>query len=271
MIPQTTLPGTTLRLSRLAFGTGSLHHLFSGREREALLCTALEHGITHFDTSPYYGYGLAEESLGAFLRGRVTTVSVASKLGLYPPNFRLPGTLGIWGTKALGRVLPGLSRPIINWSLKAATKSLSLSLKRLGRDYLDILFLHEPNPQLICADEFLAWLDDQRRLGKVRNFGLAGPLAPMLPWVESGSRLSAILQVKDSQNEHEADALLKRGRELQLTYGYLSRFTCAPGKGDAVSVLREALARNRAGSIVFSTRQIDHLRALASALGGKAL
>ncbi|MBC8027722.1 MAG: aldo/keto reductase, partial [Steroidobacteraceae bacterium] len=74
------LPGTPVKLSRLAFGTASLHHLASTRRRADLLRTAFDHGITHFDTSPYYGDGIGERALAAL--GAAGTV--ATKVGLYP-------------------------------------------------------------------------------------------------------------------------------------------------------------------------------------------
>ena len=269
MIGQVTLPGTPIRVSRLSFGTASLHHLFSKRDRYALLGAAAEQGITHFDTSPYYGFGLAEQALGAFLRGHGASLTVATKFGLYPPRLHLPGTLGVWSAKALGRVLPELSRPIVDWSLGVADKSLSRSLRRLDRDCVDILFLHEPRPEWVNADEVLRWLDRQKQAGKIRCYGLAGLVEPMLPWVEHGNPLADLVQVKDSLDDREADPLLERGRKLQLTFGYLTGAQGA-GQNDAGHILKEALARNGTGSVLFSTRRIDRIRALVSRIEGSS-
>ena len=68
---QTLLQGTSLLTSRLGMGTAALHHLSTERARQSLLAAALYAGITHFDTAPMYGEGLAERSLGQFLRGRI--------------------------------------------------------------------------------------------------------------------------------------------------------------------------------------------------------
>lgn len=269
MIGQVTLPGTPVRVSRLSFGTASVHHLFSKRDRHALLDAAVGQGITHFDTSPYYGFGLAEEALGAFLREQRGPLTVATKFGLYPPRLRLPGVPGIWGAKALGRLLPVLSRPIVDWSIGVADKSLSRSLKRLGRECIDILFLHEPRPDWLAADEVLGWLDRQKQIGKIRCYGLAGPVRPMLPWVERRHPLADVVQVKDSLNNREADPLLGLGRELQFTFGYLAEVG-GVGQNDAGRMLKEALVRNRTGSVVFSTRRLDRIRTLVSGIEGSS-
>jgi len=54
------LPGTGLSVSRLSFGTATLHHHPTTAKRQAFLAAALDHGFTHFDTSPYYGFGMSE-------------------------------------------------------------------------------------------------------------------------------------------------------------------------------------------------------------------
>jgi len=82
----TLLPGTDITISRLSFGTASLHHLGSSRKRQALLCAAVEHGFSHIDTAPYYGFGLAEIEVGRFLEKHSNHLTVATKVGLYPPG-----------------------------------------------------------------------------------------------------------------------------------------------------------------------------------------
>ena len=64
---QIAIPNTRLQTSRIGFGTASLHHLYRSRARSALLTAALDSGISHFDTAPMYGEGMAERELGRFL------------------------------------------------------------------------------------------------------------------------------------------------------------------------------------------------------------
>ncbi len=255
---------TALRVSRLSFGTGSLHHLATRRARQRLLGHASELGFSHFDTAPLYGFGLAEEELGIFLTSQSAALTVATKIGLYPPRASHPSTASVWAQKALSRALPSLSRPIVDWSLEAAQASLDRSLRRLQRDHIDVLFLHEPDPRLIDADEVTRWLEAQRALGKVRYYGLAGDSARFLPWLASDHAVGEVLQMRDSLNDQPADAVRRAGRELQFTFGYVS----SRAEGDARSVpslIHAALARSQSGSVLVSTRRIEHVGQLSAA------
>ena len=56
---QITIEGTDLKTSKIGFGTASLHHIRSSSKRISILKTALNSGITHFDTARLYGNGIA--------------------------------------------------------------------------------------------------------------------------------------------------------------------------------------------------------------------
>lgn len=258
----TTIDGTELRVSRLAFGTGSLHHHYRQGQRLRLLDAAFAAGITHFDTAPYYGYGLAESDLGLFARGRRDAITVATKVGLYPPG-AAHGSLGVWLRKALGKVYSRVSKPRVDWSIKEAERSLNVSLMRLRTDYIDILFMHEPSPALIRTDEFLGWLEKQRSKGRVRYWGLAGDADQFAEWIRVDHPLAPILQTSDSLEGKEADIVLRQGRRLQFTYGYLSSSASRGMLSPAEGLLLKALERNRDGSVLFSTRRLDRIEKLA--------
>ena len=262
MIGRANLPGTNFDVSRLSFGTANLHHLYSSHARQALLQAAFDIGITHFDTSPYYGYGLAEQELGILQKRNRDAFTVATKVGLYPNGSRFSGTLTVWARKIIGKAFPAISMPVVNWSVSAAEKSLELSLKRLKTEYVDILFLHEPNPGVVNADEFLLWLEAQKSKGKVRNFGLAGHSGPMENWLKKKHPIATVLQIKDSFNQREADTVLKYNRDFQITYGYLSSLKDGSDYHTKGNLLMQALQRNRTGSVLFSTRRLERITTL---------
>lgn len=262
----TTIANTNLRVSRLTFGTGSLHHRYRQSQRLKLLDTALATGITHFDTSPYYGHGLAESDLGLFMRGRRDALTVATKVGLYPRG-EAHGALGVWLRKAAGKIYGSIEKPRIDWSIGEAERSLNASLTRLRTDYIDILFMHEPNPALIDSDEFLTWLEKQRSNGKIRYWGLAGNADLFIEWIRGTHPLAAIVQTNDSLDGKEADLVLHKGRPLQFTYGYLSSSLRHRVASPAYTLLVEALQRNRHGSVLFSTRCLDRIEKLAGIIG----
>ena len=250
---------TQLRVSRWSFGTASLHHLPRSIQRQRLLRAAVNAGITHFDTSPFYGYGLAERELSGLIKHRRAELTLATKVGLYPPGHASHRPLGIWYRKVVGRVVRRVSAPRVDWSIAEARKSLAQSLRRLGTDYVDVLYLHEPDAMLIAADQFLRWLEDEQVKGRIRYWGLAGLAPPMMDLVRGGSRLAHVLQVKDSVGGHEANALIEAGRKLQFTYGYLSdlrKSSLAVGWSDYV---RSILARNPYGSVIISTRRTERI------------
>lgn len=267
MIHRATLHGTPVQVSRLSFGTSHLHHMATSFRRQGLLAKAFEVGITHFDTSPYYGYGLAETELGEFLRReRRSAITIATKIGLYPAggSGRFVGSWGVWSRILAGKAFPKLSRPIVDWSTKSADASLNLSLQRLGVERVDILLLHEPHHDLLSADEFVEWLTKQRRLGKLRVWGLAGHFKPMRQWVEGKHPITSVLQVKDSLENKEADGVLACGRELQFTYGYFHAHRAERPGVQNDDILSAALQRNRTGSVLFSTRDPKRLTAIAA-------
>jgi len=262
----TLLPGTDITISRLSFGTASLHHLESSCKRQALLAAAVEHGFSHIDTAPYYGFGLAEIEVGRLLRNRSNDLTVATKVGLYPPGGGDSTTLSVWTRKALGKLVPSFARPIIDLSIATASKSLENSLRHLKRDFVDILFLHEPASDLLTTDEFTNWLMQQRELGKLRYWGLAGPSEKFRSWISDGHALAQVLQVRDSIRNGNAHPVLDAGRAFQLTYGYLSGAQVESRDLSVRDVLRAALARNQTGSVLVSTRRISHIPTLISTM-----
>ena len=259
----TTIENTDVRVSRISFGTASLHHLFSAKQRRRLLDGAAVAGISHFDTSPYYGYGLAESDLGVFMQGNRDHFTVTTKVGLYPFGFAAHGALDVWVRKAAGKAYARLSAPEVDWRIQRAAESLNDSLKRLKTDYVDFLFLHEPDFNLINSDEFLRWIETEQANGKVRYWGLAGLPILLEPWLRIDHPLAAVLQTKDDLTYKTADFLLARGRKLQFTYGYLTSQLSSDSGLSAADIMRGALLRNTDGSVLVSTRRVARIEYLA--------
>jgi len=114
---------TGLRVAALGFGTGAVGGLFvrgEGAEQTRAIARALEAGVTYFDTAPSYGNGRSEENLGRAL-GELEAwhrVVVGTKVRLQPADFSDPMT--------------------------AIQRSCEESLRRLRRDTIDLLQLHNP-------------------------------------------------------------------------------------------------------------------------------
>jgi len=260
-MPTIRIPATTLDVSRLSFGTASLHHLFQKKQRHALLQAAAADGFTHFDTSPMYGFGLAEQTLGELPPALLQNLTIASKVGLYAPPGAGATVPEILLRKIAGKALPVLNRAVVDWSLERAKRSLENTLRRLRRDWLDILFLHEPVPALITTEEWQHWLDSLVQAGTIRHYGIAGEAPLIDAMLRSASTLAPVVQVRDSLDQRQADLLQAHARALQFTYGYLA----AADGADGIALLRQALQRNASGSILVSTRRIERVAALARA------
>lgn len=66
---------------KLGFGgaaLGNLYRAVDDRSAVATLEAAWDAGIRFFDTAPYYGLGLSEQRIGAFLRGQARSDFVIS-------------------------------------------------------------------------------------------------------------------------------------------------------------------------------------------------
>jgi aryl-alcohol dehydrogenase-like predicted oxidoreductase len=105
----------------------------------------LDHGINFFDTANIYNQGRAESVLGEALRGRRHKIIVATKVR---------GRMGDEPDDS------GLSRP-------AVRKAIDGSLKRLGTDFIDVYYLHQPDWKT-RIDETLAVMDELVQEGKIR-------------------------------------------------------------------------------------------------------
>jgi aryl-alcohol dehydrogenase-like predicted oxidoreductase len=259
---QLVLPGTAVCVSRLSFGTGSLHHLSTSRARQDLLAAAYDSGFTHFDAAPSYGFGIAEQELGRFISGRPGRITVATKIGLYPPRGARASSPSVWTRKIAGKLFSACSRTVVDWSLAAAIRSLDESLRRLKTGQIDLLLLHEPIYDALDSDVFLSWFQNEHARGRIRAWGLAGPVDRMGP-LFSNRALGMVLQIQDSVEDREADLLMKQGRELQITYGYLSSSHANSATKDIAAPLNAALRRNVTGSVLVSTRRPDRVKQLA--------
>src|SRR5580692_914385 len=80
------VPGTQLRVSRVALGTWAMGGWMWGGTDEgesiATIRAALDQGINLIDTAPVYGFGVSEEIVGKALKGVRSAAIVATKVGL---------------------------------------------------------------------------------------------------------------------------------------------------------------------------------------------
>src|SRR5208337_1088322 len=145
-----------------ALGLGCMGMSFSygppkdKQEMISLIRSAVERGITFFDTAEVYGPFLNEELVGEALAPFRGKVVIATKFG-----FDLSGSDNRPGA-------PGLnSRPE---HIKQAVEG---SLKRLKVDTIDLLYQHRVDPNVPIEDVAGA-VKELIQAGKVKHFGLSG-------------------------------------------------------------------------------------------------
>jgi D-threo-aldose 1-dehydrogenase len=261
-VKKTVIPATDLTVARFILGTASLFNVGTRKRRAALLSAAIDAGFTHFDTAPYYGFGMAERDLAPLLRAH-PQLTLTTKFGLHSPGGEAQSAPQILFRKALGRVLPVLSQPLVDFRIARARLALEQSLVRLGRDCIDLYLLHEPLITLVDTDELQQWLQDCVAAGKIRYYGLAATADRLAPFLQQGSPLALVVQMPDSLDGREADLLDRYGHPRQISYGYVS---AARQRGTVLTVseiLQQALQRNPDSAIIVSTTRLDHLREFA--------
>ncbi|GHU83281.1 hypothetical protein FACS189468_8300 [Spirochaetia bacterium] len=145
-----------LNFSVLGFGCWSLgeHSGWTNANDEASIRTietAIDYGVTFFDTAPVYGFGTSEPLLGKAIKGKRDKLIIASKCGLQ------------WNDKHETRN---------DLSEASVLKEIDQTLKRLNVDYVDIYHLHWPDPK-VRVEDLRRTLDKLLDSTKVRYIGLS--------------------------------------------------------------------------------------------------
>jgi D-threo-aldose 1-dehydrogenase len=146
---------TAVRVTRLGFGTaeiGGLYRAVSDADAAQVLEHAWAGGVHYFDSAPLYGYGNAERRLGALLQARPRNEFVIStKVGrLLVPTHDVPQDADVdhqardGVDDAFYADTPPF-RPVFDYSYDGALRSVEESLRRLGLDRIDVLYIHDPD------------------------------------------------------------------------------------------------------------------------------
>jgi D-threo-aldose 1-dehydrogenase len=261
------IPGIDLSCSRFIFGTASLFNVGTKKERYNLLKSAIDAGFSHFDTAPYYGFGVAERDLGLVAREH-PEITITTKVGIYSPGGEEQPDVMVFARKAAGRLISNLSAPTKSFNLQKATKALESSLRRIGRDHIEIYTLHEPDAGQVKTDEWLRWLEDRVSEGKVGHFGLAVTADRIAPIAAECPDLCRFVQVFDSLETQEADTLATYDLPMQVTYGYVSAARKHGNQASVPDILKGALQRNTRGAIIVSTTKPERTKQYRDILDG---
>jgi aryl-alcohol dehydrogenase-like predicted oxidoreductase len=152
------LGNSNLEVSALGLGCMGLSFSYKPfpekKDVIALLHSAVERGVTFFDTAEVYGPFTNEELVGEALQPFRSKVAIATKFGF---DINPDGSRGPKGTNSLPE------------HIKQAVEG---SLKRLKTDVIDLYYQHRVDPNVPIEDVAGA-VKDLIAEGKVRHFGLS--------------------------------------------------------------------------------------------------
>jgi len=186
-VEQVALGASGIRVSRVGLGCNNFGSRIDFERARSVVEAALDAGITFFDTADVYGGGGgSERMLGELLEGRRDRVVLATKFG--------------WGSDR------GYGSP------DGMRDAIAGSLERLRTDYVDLYYLHKPDPDTPIGDTLQA-LDELVRAGTVRALGCSNFSAEQLAEAERAATELGTARFTVVQNEY---SLLKRDDDADV-------------------------------------------------------
>lgn len=173
------LGNSKLEVSALGLGCMGLSHGYGPatdkHQAIELLRTAVERGITFFDTAEVYGPFLNEEVVGEALKPFRNSVVIATKFGFNCSN--------------------GNKQQLLNSRPEHIREAVEGSLRRLKTDVIDLLYQHRVDPD-VPIEDVAGTIKDLIAEGKVKHFGLSEASAQTI------RRAHAIQPVTALQSEY---------------------------------------------------------------------
>jgi len=203
-----TLKNSDLKVSRLCMGGCPMGGYGWGDVQEKELVdavrTAIDNGVTIFDTADTYGLGQSERTLGKALGSQRKDVVIADKFG----------------------VRAGNGPTFYDNSPEYIRQALELSLKNLGTDYIDLYQVHyrdEKTPLSVVIEA----LEALKKEGKIRYYGLSN--IHEKDYEEVRPFIGKIVSVQDEyslacrKNEKDLKTLSDDFKITPLTWGSLGQ------------------------------------------------
>src|SRR6185312_8722652 len=200
VLSQRNLGTQGLRVSALGLGLMGMSQSYGTaeerdeRESIATIHRALELGVTFFDTAEVYGPFTNEELVGRALKGRRNSVVIATKFGFNIDDATRTGLD---------------SRPA---HIPVAVEG---SLRRLGTDYIDLLYQHRVDPA-VPIEDVVGTMADLVRQGKVRYLGLSEAGVETLRRAHAVHPISALQSEYSLWERNLEDEIIPTLRELGI-------------------------------------------------------
>jgi aryl-alcohol dehydrogenase-like predicted oxidoreductase len=154
------LGNSGLEVSALGLGCMGMNHSYAPfperKDMISMIRSAVEKGVTFFDTAEVYGPFINEELVGEALQPVRGKVVIATKFGFRFPKENEP--------KSKGNAIDSTPEHI--------RKAVEGSLKRLRTDVIDLYYQHRVDPN-VPIEEVAGTVKDLIKEGKVKHFGLS--------------------------------------------------------------------------------------------------
>jgi len=207
------------QVSEIGLGCMNLSHAYgapvSEAQAEKVLLTALDAGVTLFDTAALYGFGANETLVGKVLKSHRQKFTLASKCGMTGVDVN--------GDGKLVRVIDG--RP------ETIRKTCEEALKRLQTDVIDLYYLHRWDKKVPIEDSVGA-LSDLVRQGKIQSIGLSEVSASTLRKAHAVHPIAAVQTEYSLWTRNPEIAVLKACEALGTAFVAFSPvargFLCGP-------------------------------------------
>ncbi len=191
-------------VSAIGLGCMNLSHAYgtppSAEQGERVLLSALDEGVTLFDTAALYGFGANETLVGKVLKPHRQRFTLASKGGM----------AGVTGDD-------GVLRRVIDGRPETIRRNCEDSLRRLQTDVIDLYYLHRWDKKVPIEDSVgaVSRLVEQ---GKVRTVGLSEVSAATIRKAHAVHPIAAVQTEYSLWTRNPEIAVLDACRELGTAF-----------------------------------------------------
>ena len=196
-------------------------------------------GINFIDTAP--AYGTSEERLGKLL-GRRHDWIIETKVGEIFEN--------------------GQSR--FDFSAKHTRESIENSLRKLRRDYIDVVLVHSSGDDMdiIHQTDVLAELDNLKQKGLIRAFGMSTKTIEGGLWVvEHCDVVMATCNLEHKEEQPVLDRAKELNKGVVVKKGLLSGHAKVAAGGSGIErSFEHVLSQPAVSSMIVGTINTNHLR-----------
>ncbi len=193
------------QVSAIGFGCMNLSHAYgapvSAEQAERVLLSALDAGVTLFDTATLYGFGANETLVGKIMKPHRQKFTLASKCGMQGVDVN--------GDGKLVRVIDGHPQTL--------RKTCEDSLRRLQTDVIDLYYLHRWDKRVPIEDSVGA-LGELVQKGYIRSIGLSEVSAATLRRAHAEHPIAAVQTEYSLWTRNPEIAVLDACKELGVAF-----------------------------------------------------